>query len=72
MGGFKMPNKLLFPITYATNQIFQEQFQIAVEKLMQKFDITKERATEIAEDIIKAMISENKPYSSLEVEINCF
>ena len=67
-----MPNKLLFPITYATNQIFQEQFQIAVEKLMQKFDITKERATEIAEDIIKAMISENKPYSSLEVEINCF
>ena len=63
-------NTSIFPITYATHQITQEQFLIALEKLMQKFDITKERATEITEDIIKAMILENKPNSSLADEIN--
>ncbi len=63
-------NEIYFPIPYSTHQITKEQFLIAVEKLMQKFDITVERAAEITEDIIKAMILENKPPSALEHEIN--
>ena len=54
----------IFPITYSTHQITQKQFLLAAEKLMQKFRITKERAIELTENIIK-----NKPPNDLEHEI---
>ena len=58
-----------FPITYDSFQITREYFLLAVEKLMQKFNIPKARACELAEDIIKLMITQNKPPSDLEHEI---
>ena len=57
--------KILFPIIYNSNQITEEQFLIAIEKLMQKFNITKTKAYELAEDIIKLIITQNKPPSDL-------
>ena len=43
---------------------------LAIEKLMQKFEINKDRATEIVEDIIKVMITEHKSPQSLVNEID--
>ncbi|MFA5880326.1 MAG: hypothetical protein WC860_09210 [Candidatus Margulisiibacteriota bacterium] len=63
-------NKISFPVSYKTYQINEEQFLLAIEKLMQKFEITEDRAIEIAEDIIKAMIAEHKDLQNLEHEIN--
>ena len=66
----KFCNSRPFPITYNTQKITQELFLIAVEKLTRKFKITKDRAIELAEDIIKAMITENKSASDLALEID--
>ena len=59
-----------FPITYNAYQIKKETFLTAVEKLMQKFGIKQDRAIELAEDIIKAMITEHKNSITLKHEIN--
>lgn len=65
-----MFHQISFPITYNSNQITKTQFLIAVEKLMQKFSINQDRAVEITEDIIKAIVCENKPSGVLEYEID--
>ncbi|MFA5879428.1 MAG: hypothetical protein WC860_04555 [Candidatus Margulisiibacteriota bacterium] len=62
--------QISFPITYNFFSITEEQFLLAIEKLMQKFDLKQERAMELAEDIIKAMITENKPSHDLGHEID--
>ncbi|MFA5879450.1 MAG: hypothetical protein WC860_04665 [Candidatus Margulisiibacteriota bacterium] len=60
----------IFPIIYNEYSINEQVFNIAVEKIMQKFDLSHERAIELTEDIIKAMILENKPANNLEHEID--
>jgi len=54
-----------FPIIYAEYQISQEYFYLAVEKLQQKFDLDYVKAYDLASDIVKCLISENKAPESL-------
>ncbi|MFA5879010.1 MAG: hypothetical protein WC860_02430 [Candidatus Margulisiibacteriota bacterium] len=59
-----------FPIIYNASSITEEQFLLVIEKLMLKFEINEKKAIELAEDIIKAMITENKPLNDLAHEID--
>lgn len=55
----------LFPIVYNGKTITQEYFFIAIERLQQKFDLEYQEAYELASDMIKNMITDNYPVSSL-------
>ena len=61
--------KIQFPINYSNDQFSQAEFKKAVKKLQAKFSITKEKATELTEDIIKCLIHENKPPDAINHEI---
>ncbi|MFA5880078.1 MAG: hypothetical protein WC860_07905 [Candidatus Margulisiibacteriota bacterium] len=57
---FKNEKMLVFPIPYAEGSISKQVFNKAVAKIKSKFSLDHKRATELIEDIVKAMISENK------------
>ncbi|MFA5880228.1 MAG: hypothetical protein WC860_08705 [Candidatus Margulisiibacteriota bacterium] len=60
----KMPR---FP--YAEGLISKQLFNKAVAKIKAKFNLDHKRAIELIEDIVKAMITENKPLTDLDHEI---
>jgi len=61
-----MVHQISFPITYNSNQITKEYFLLAVEKLMQKFDVDYETAYNLVSDMVKCLISEHKEPENLE------
>ena len=65
-----MNNKISFPIIHGNCSVCKKEFKAAVLKLQQKFNIDLNHATNLAEDLIKCMICENKSDDNLEHEVN--